>query len=296
MKSSKDGSSLIWPGFVDALCALLTVVLFAFMLFVVSYVYLGTLVQKKDTSLHSLESKMAQLSQVVKAQNEDIGKKNQELSLTQSELAQVRKLYDDLRCLLLQHETQTNIQHQGYQETLKTKENEIGNLRDQIKSLLEKVNKDLLGGPSVFFGKLKKALGTRSGVRVVGDRFIFESEILFAPGRADLGDKGREEIKSFAKALQKVIEDLPADLPWILRVDGHTDDLPLGKNAKFLSNLELSSARAISVINFLIKQGIPENRLAAAGFGPFRSLEAKPYKSKNRPRDRRIELMIDQGY
>lgn len=296
MKSSKDGSSLVWPGFVDALCALLTVILFAFMIFVVSYIYLASLVQKKDTSLSHLEARIAKLCRSMSQKDDDLDQKNEQLKLTQKELDEVRRVYEELRRLLAQRETQLQSDQQSHMEAVKSKDQEILSLKDQLKALVEKMNKDLAGGPSEFFGKLKKALGSRQGIRMVGDRFIFESEILFPPGRADLGEKGKEEIKGFARALKAVMVDLPKDLPWILRVDGHTDDLPLSKGSKFSSNLDLSAARAISVIHFLIKQGVPENRLAAAGFGPFRSLEDKPHTSKNRPRDRRIELMIDQKY
>lgn len=143
---------------------------------------------------------------------------------------------------------------------------------------------------SDFFGRLRGILGERTDVRVVGDRFVFQSEVLFDSGRAQLSPQGEEQLAKFAQTLRQLIDQIPADLPWILRVDGHTDARPIS-TPEFPSNWELSTARAISVARFLIQQGIPADRVAAAGFAEFRPIDASQTEEGYR-RNRRIELQL----
>jgi len=145
---------------------------------------------------------------------------------------------------------------------------------------------------SEFFGRLRDVLGAQKGVRIVGDRFVFQSEVLFAKGAADIGQAGHDQLRQLAATLQAISRKIPADIDWVLRVDGHTDKDPI-KTAHFPSNWELSSARAISVVQFLIEQGLPPNRLAATGFGEFRPLEDRDDEIGKR-RNRRIELKFTQ--
>ena len=145
---------------------------------------------------------------------------------------------------------------------------------------------------SEFFGRLRDVLGAQKGVRIVGDRFVFQSEVLFAKGAADIGQAGHDQLRQLAATLQAISRKIPADIDWVLRVDGHTDKDPI-KTAHFPSNWELSSARAISVVQFLIEQGLPPNRLAATGFGEFRPLEDWDDEIGKR-RNRRIELKLTQ--
>jgi chemotaxis protein MotB len=165
-------------------------------------------------------------------------------------------------------------------------------LNKQVASL-EAENKKYKGSigayRSEFFGKLIKAIGDRSDIRIVGDRFVFQSEVLFELASADLGEEGKKQLNSLATALREISEKIPANINWILRVDGHTDRLPI--KSKYPSNWELSSARAISVVKYLISQGIPPERLVAAGFGEFQVLEDDP---KGQARNRRIEFKLDQ--
>ena len=116
---------------------------------------------------------------------------------------------------------------------------------------------------SEFFGRLRDVLAGRPGIAVVGDRFVFQSEVLFPPGSADLSAAGADEIKKLAATLKAIEKDIPADLPWVLRVDGHADRQAV--RGRFASNWELSAERAINVVRLLVAQGIPANRLAAAG-------------------------------
>ncbi len=145
---------------------------------------------------------------------------------------------------------------------------------------------------SEFFGRLRDLLGGQKGVRIVGDRFVFQSEVLFAKGSADLGPAGMEQLGQLAGTLGQIAKDIPKDIDWVLRVDGHTDKDPI-KTPRFPSNWELSSARAISVVQFLINQGLPPNRLAATGFGEFQPLDNRTDEIAKR-RNRRIELKLTQ--
>ena len=145
---------------------------------------------------------------------------------------------------------------------------------------------------SEFFGRLRQVLGERQDIRVVGDRFVFQSEVLFGSGSAEMGEAGQEQLAQLAQTLKDISQKIPKGIDWVLRVDGHTDRIPI-KTASFPSNWELSTARAISVVKFLISQGIPAQNLAAAGFGEFQPLDARNDEIAYR-RNRRIELKLDQ--
>ena len=145
---------------------------------------------------------------------------------------------------------------------------------------------------SEFFGRLREVLGTRQDIRVVGDRFVFQSELLFGTGEAELGTEGKVQLQQLADALLEIAAEIPDDIDWILRVDGHTDRRPIF-TAVFPSNWDLSTARAVSVVNFLIDQGIPPQRLAATGFGEFQPLDDGNDEIAYR-RNRRIEFKFTQ--
>ena len=145
---------------------------------------------------------------------------------------------------------------------------------------------------SEFFGELRKVLGNQPGVRVVGDRFVFQSEVLFASGSAELGTEGRSQLAALGKTLRQISASFPDDIDWILRVDGHTDRRPIS-TSEFASNWELSTSRAISVVKFLVSQGIPSKRLAATGFGQFQPIDGGNDEIAFR-RNRRIELKLTQ--
>lgn len=143
---------------------------------------------------------------------------------------------------------------------------------------------------SEFFGRLREILGNRKDVIIVGDRFVFQSEVLFPSGSADLEPQGLIQIANVADALKEIGDKIPKEIDWILQVDGHTDTRPI-RTPQFRSNWELSSARAIAVVEFLHSRGIPYERLAARGFAEFQPLESgtdAPSLAKNR----RIELKI----
>ena len=145
---------------------------------------------------------------------------------------------------------------------------------------------------SDFFGRLRQILGTRQDVRIVGDRFVFQSEVFFDPGQAVLKPEGRAEIDKIADALIELEKKIPPDIAWVMRVDGHTDIRPIA-NVQFPSNWELSSARAIAVVQYMISRGISPQRLVAAGFGEFQPLDTEKTEEAFR-RNRRIELKLTE--
>lgn len=153
---------------------------------------------------------------------------------------------------------------------------------------------DLAKYRSEFFGRLSQLLAGRDGVRVVGDRFVFSSEVLFDPGRSSLADEGKVQIASVVQILNDVAGDIPASLDWIIRVDGHTDDVPLSGLGDYADNWELSQARALSVVRYMIDGlGFEPRRLAAAGFGQFRPV-AEGENADARAQNRRIELKLTE--
>ena len=153
---------------------------------------------------------------------------------------------------------------------------------------------DLKSYRSEFFGRLRAILGEKPGIEIVGDRFVFASEVLFQPGSATLGVEGQLQLGGVAQVIREVAVDIPPQINWILRVDGHTDVLPLAKTSKFSDNWELSQARSLSVVKYLIRsEGVPSYRLAATGFGEFQPIDSGT-SLKSLARNRRIELKLTE--
>lgn len=146
---------------------------------------------------------------------------------------------------------------------------------------------------SDFFGRLREILSDRENIRIVGDRFVFQSEVLFPSGGSELNPEGQTEMGKLATALLDLAKEIPPEINWVLRVDGHTDNVPLSGSGRYADNWELSSARATSVVKFLISRGVPANRLAAAGFGEFQPI-APGDDAAARAQNRRIELKLTE--
>ena len=146
---------------------------------------------------------------------------------------------------------------------------------------------------SDFFGRLREILSDRENIRIVGDRFVFQSEVLFPAGSEQINDAGQVEVKKLADAIIELRKEIPPEINWVLRVDGHTDDRPLSGTGKYADNWELSSARATSVVKYLIANGVPANRLVAAGFGEFQPIDAADTDDA-RSKNRRIELKLTE--
>jgi chemotaxis protein MotB len=169
---------------------------------------------------------------------------------------------------------------------------QIADLGRRLNIALASKVQELARYRSEFFGRLRQVLGEHPDIQIVGDRFVFQSEVLFETGSAELGEEGRVQMARLARTLLDISKEIPAELDWVLRVDGHTDNRPIS-TAQFPSNWELSTARAISVVKFLIEQGLPPSRVAATGFGEFQPIDPDDDEIAYR-RNRRIELKLTQ--
>jgi chemotaxis protein MotB len=168
----------------------------------------------------------------------------------------------------------------------------IADLGQRLNVALAQRVQELSRYRSEFFGRLRAILGNRQDIRVVGDRFVFQSEVLFDTGSAAMRPEGKVELDKLAAAISELEKQIPAEIAWVLRIDGHTDVRPIS-SPQFPSNWELSSARAISVVQYLISRGISPQRLVAAGFGEFQPLDAGTTEEAYR-RNRRIELKLTE--
>jgi chemotaxis protein MotB len=168
----------------------------------------------------------------------------------------------------------------------------IADLGQRLNTALAQRVQELTRYRSEFFGRLREILGNRPEIRIVGDRFVFQSEVFFDRGSAALRTEARPELDKLASALLDLERQIPTDIPWVLRVDGHTDTRPIA-TAQFPSNWELSSARAISVVQYLISRGLKPDRLVAAGFGEFQPLDPGTTDDAF-SRNRRIELKLTE--
>jgi chemotaxis protein MotB len=166
----------------------------------------------------------------------------------------------------------------------------IADLGQRLNVALAQRVQELSRYRSDFFGRLRTILGNRSDIRIVGDRFVFQSEVFFDTGQAVLKPEGRAEIDKIATALIELDKQIPQEIPWVLRVDGHTDVRPLS-GAR--TNWDLSAARAIAVVQYLISRGIPPQRLVAAGFGEFQPIDPGSTEEAY-ARNRRIELKLTE--
>ncbi len=169
------------------------------------------------------------------------------------------------------------------------KDVQIAGLSSKLNLALAARVEELQRYRSEFFGRLRDVLANRPGVQVVGDRFVFQSEVLFPAGSADLTGAGQDQIRALAGTLKDVARDIPPDLAWLMRVDGHADRTPI--RGSVASNWELSAQRAINVVKLLVDEGVPANRLAATGFGEFQPLDGSETPAAY-ARNRRIELRL----
>ena len=173
------------------------------------------------------------------------------------------------------------------QRDTRTRETTIVDLEQRLNVALADRVEQLRRYRSEFFGRLRELLESRSGIQVVGDRFVFQSEVLFAVGSSEMTPAGVGQMTTLALSIKQIAAEIPPDVPWILRVDGHTDRSPVRGS----TNWELSAARAITVVKFLISLGVPAGRLAATAFGEFQPLSVGD-SPEALARDRRIELRL----
>jgi len=175
---------------------------------------------------------------------------------------------------------------------VKEQQGQIVELGKRLNLALVNKVEELARYRSEFFGRLREILGDRPDIRVVGDRFVFQSEVLFAPGSAELSEGAKKELTPVIAALKEISAKIPPEINWMLRVDGHTDRRPIS-NPQFPSNWELSTARAISVVRFAMDEGIPAARLSAAGFADKQPIDPRGAEDAYR-RNRRIELKLTE--
>ncbi len=252
----------------------------------------GRLASEQDRTLlaqRELEKRAIRLAELLRS----VGQAGEDAE-TQRELASESLAQIDV---LNRQINQLRIQLASLEESLDLERAKVDTQKVTIADLGSKLNVALAGKVeelsrfrSEFFGRLREILGSRSGIRVVGDRFVFQSEILFPSGAAILETSGEDELRALAQSLKEISAEIPSELPWVLQINGHTDRRPI-RNADFPSNWELSAARATTVGKFLIRQGIPPGRIAVAGFAQYQPLDERNDEIAYR-RNRRIEVKL----
>jgi len=341
-KRRSRSTTNVWPGFVDALSALLMLVIFMLLIYVVSQLYLSQTLSDRDTQLARLNAQLNELSELLgleQSRTEALGE--QMITLQEdysSSLARNDELVNSLestREQLMQQTATAEAQAErlaSMEESIDEKDemsasqqamilrlsNQIASLREQLRKIasalelqeqmtaekeeeLAKVSQrlnallaervsELEQYQSEFFARLRDILAGNENIRIVGDRFLLPSELLFASGSAELGEDGKRELDKLANLLLDVASKIPEDVDWILRIDGHTDIVPIN-TPKFPSNWELSTARAVAVVRYLAAQGVPERRMVAAGFGEFFPV-AEGTNPEALQKNRRIELKL----
>jgi len=322
-----------WPGFVDALSTLILSIIFILTVFVVVQFYLQQEVAGKDTALTRLNAQIAQLTELLsleksgKANLEDqlaqlqaslasaasdrdkykglaegagaaqgkvselSGQLEGEKKISSHALAQVEILNQQIAALRRQLAA-IEVALDASEKKDKEAQNKIADLGQRLNLALAQKVQELTKYRSDFFGKLRTILGNRPDMRVVGDRFVLQSELFFDTGKADLKPEATTELDKVAGALVELEKQIPADIAWVLRVDGHTDVRPI-TGGVFKSNWNLSSARAIAVVQYLVGKGVSPQRLVAAGFGEFQPIEIGTSEDAYR-RNRRIEFKLTE--
>jgi chemotaxis protein MotB len=217
---------------------------------------------------------------------------NLQKEATARAVAQIENLNEQIRAL--------RTQIAALEDALGASEDKAKESQIQITDLGQRLNvalaqrvQELSRYRSDFFGKLRDILGSRPDIRVVGDRFVFQSELFFDSGTASLRPEGKAELDQVASAVLDLEKQIPSDINWVLRVDGHTDTRPLSAASPFKSNWDLSAARAISVVQYLISKGVSPQRLVAAGFGEFQPIDPGTTDDAL-SRNRRIELKLTE--
>ncbi len=166
----------------------------------------------------------------------------------------------------------------------------VDKLAERLNVALAEKAQELARYRSDFFGRLREVLGENPDIQIVGDRFVLQSELLFESGSAELGEKGKSQVKKLSQILNSVAENIPTDIEWIVRIDGHTDRRPIS-NEEYPSNWELSTARALAIVRYMVAQEVPAKRLAATGFGEFHPLDDEK-TNEAYTKNRRIEIKL----
>ena len=329
----RQGQADYWPGFVDAMATLLLVIIFLLSIFMLAQFYLSQAISGKDSVLESLRAQISQLTDLLALEQLRTSELETSLTAMTASLASAEEEQARLASLLqsaeaggeeaqalradlteqerLTAEAQAQVELFNQQlaalrsqlasleaalEAAEAKDKEsqaqIADLGRRLNSALAQKVQELARARSEFFGRLRVALGNRDDIQIVGDRFVFQSEVFFDSGSAALNPAGQAELDKIASAIREISGDVPDDINWVLRIDGHSDSQPIS-TPEFPSNWHLSAGRAISVVRYLTAQGVPPNRLLAAGFGEFQPLAAGTTAEDLR-RNRRIEFKLTE--
>ena len=264
---------------------------------------LTTQIATLTATLGAAQADNASLSSQLAGIGAGLGDKDATIAGLQDDLMNAEELSDEANAqvaLLNQQLAALRTQIGALEAALEASEARDTESRTQIADLGRRLNlalaqrvQDLSRYRSDFFGRLREILEGRTDVRIVGDRFVFQSEVLFDPGQADISPEGTPDLDALAEAILQLEQEIPPDINWVLRIDGHTDIRPIS-NERFPSNWELSAARAISVAQYLVSKGVSPNRLVAAGFGEFTPLDPAQTEEAYR-RNRRIEFKLTEG-
>jgi len=321
-----------WPGFVDALSTLVLGIVFMLTVFVVVQFFLAQEVTGKDTALSRLSARIAQLTELLSLEQtskvsleDQLAQLRAGLATAEGERDRYKGLYEgqggnvqgqvsdlnsrldaekqvSLRALaqvevLNQQIAALRRQLDAIEQALELSEKKDRESQSRIADLGQRLNlalaqrvQELSRYRSDFFGRLREILGNRPDIRIVGDRFVLQSEVFFDTGQSVLKPEGRAEMDKIATALLELNRQIPQDIGWVLRVDGHTDVRPISGGR---TNWDLSAARAIAVVQYLIAKGMPPQRLVAAGFGEFQPIDPGTGEDAY-SRNRRIELKLTE--
>jgi len=297
----------VWPGYVDALATLLLAITFLLTVYVLAQFFLSQALSGREKVLDRLSQKVVTLSEQLAGErkakrdleaesasltsslagaNAARDASEQAASAKEGQITDLGAQISELHAQLAQISAALGASESQHHDDRVA----IDDLGQRLQIALAEKVAEMARYRSEFFGRLQEVLGQRSDIRVVGDRFVFQSEVLFPSGSADLSPAGRATLTAFAGTLLAIAQEIPADVRWALRVDGHTDGVPIA-SGRFPSNWELSTARALSVVKFLTSQRVPPQRLAATGFGQFQPLDDGTDAAAN-ARNRRIEMRL----
>ena len=329
----------IWPGFVDALAALLMVIIFLLLIFSVGQFYLTDALTGKERTLTKLDQQVAHLADLLALEKKtsaglqdqigqliaQLSEKDTSLELLQTDIeiltelrqqlekdtahlaSKLKERGDELRAEKeISTKSLAQIELLNYQ--VKALRDQLGAVSkalgleldieaDNLDEIAERLNvalaekaQELARYRSDFFGRLREVLGENPDIQIVGDRFVLQSELLFDRGSAELGERGKIQVTKLSQTLKSVAAEIPDDIEWIVRIDGHTDRRPIN-TTEYPSNWELSTARALAIVRFMIAEGVSAKRLAATGFGQYHPLD--PARSSEAyAKNRRIEIKL----
>jgi|TARA_B110000908_G_scaffold169498_1_gene226783 chemotaxis protein MotB len=236
----------------------------------------------KNTIL-SLENNLQKRKSEVEIKTDTLKANKEEINKLTAASIQLRNKLSQIQTLLTAYKAKDK------KDNVKTL-----NIGKDLNSALARRVEELQKFKSEFFGRVKELIKDRPEIRIVGDRFVFQSEVLFSIGSVEIGPKGQLEMINLASTLVEIEKSLPTDIDWILQIEGHTDNLPVKEGQTYKDNWELSTKRALSVLRFLIKQGINPNRLSASGYGSFQPIDINN-NANARKKNRRIEMTITQN-